>query len=83
MARSNYRDNRQEPLRAVNSQTERTSRACSLLFQSWMHLGSQILVGSAEAMATTMKDLNDLYCDPRGGPGREDDARRRDDRRED
>ena len=83
MARDNYRDTKQEPLQVVSSQTERTSRACSLLFQSWMHLGSQIIVGSADAMATTLRDLNDLYCDPRGGVGREDTRRRDDDRRKD
>lgn len=72
------RDTKQERLRIVSSQTERTSRACSLLFQSWMHLGSQIIVGSAEAMATTLRDLNDLYCDPRSGLDRQDDNRRGD-----
>jgi hypothetical protein len=67
MARRSDDENREETLRLVSKQTERTSRACSLLFQSWMHLGSQLMVGSAEAVATTLRDLNDLYCDPRGG----------------
>jgi hypothetical protein len=68
MARRNADGDREETLRLVSRQTERTSRACSLLFQSWMHLGSQIIVGTAESAATTLRDLNDLYCDPRGGP---------------
>lgn len=73
MARRSDGGDRDETLRLVSKQTERTSRACSLLFQSWMHLGSQLVVGSAETVATTLRDLNDLYCDPRGGP---DDADR-------
>jgi hypothetical protein len=64
---------RDETLRIIDTQTGRTSRACSLLFQSWLHLGSQIIVGSTQALATTLEDLNDLYCDPRGGVDRQRD----------
>lgn len=59
---------RADMLRTVDLNTERTSRACSLLFQAWMQMGSEIVVGSARVVADTMQDLNDLYCDPRGGP---------------
>lgn len=58
---------REESIRIARKQAERTSQACSLLFQSWMNLGSQIIVGSVESVATTLRDLNDLYCDPHGG----------------
>jgi len=59
---------RAETLRCVDTQTGRTSRACSLLFQAWMQMGSEIVVGSSRVVADTLQDLNDLYCDPRGGP---------------
>ena len=70
MAKSSNDKSRDETVRIIDNSTERTSRACSLLFQSWMNLGSQILVGSAKSVATTLEDLNDLYCDPRGGQDR-------------
>jgi hypothetical protein len=70
-------ENRDETLRIVDTQTGRTSRACSLLFQSWMHLGSQVIVGSTQAVATTLEDLNDLYCDPRAGSDRSGDEQRK------
>jgi hypothetical protein len=68
MARDRATRNREGTLNAVDRQAERTSRACSLLFQSWMQMGSEMVVGSARIMADTLQDLNDLYCDPRGGP---------------
>ena len=71
MSKNNSGKSRDETLRIVDTQTGRTSRACSLLFQSWLHMGSQLVVGSTQAVATTMEDLNDLYCDPRGGSYRE------------
>jgi hypothetical protein len=49
---------------------ERTSRAFSLLFQAWLHMGSQVIVGSTRVLADTLQDLNDLYCDPRGSVDR-------------
>ena len=73
MAKSGSSKSRDETVRIIDNQTERTSRACSLLFQSWMNLGSQIVVGSTRAVATTLEDLNDLYCDPRGGLDRQRD----------
>lgn len=63
---------REETLYCVDRHSGRTSRAFSLLFQSWLHMGSQAIVGSARIVADTLQDLNDLYCDPRGG----DDGRR-------
>jgi len=68
MARDRETRGREETLSAVNIQTERTSRACSLLFQAWMQMGSEVVVGSTRIVADTLQDLNDLYCDPRGGP---------------
>lgn len=67
MARNQRVNSRDETLRAVERQTERTSHACSLLFQAWMQMGSELVVGSSRVVADTMQDLNDLYCDPRGG----------------
>jgi hypothetical protein len=67
MARSREVGNREDTLCSVNRQSERTSRAFSLLFQSWVHVGSQAVVGAARIMADTLEDLNDLYCDPRSG----------------
>ena len=78
MARRSENADRDETVDVVSRNTERTSRACSLLFQSWMHLGSQFIVGSAETVATTLRDLNDLYCDPRGGASNNDQSRQRD-----
>lgn len=78
MARSRDDRSREEILCAVDRQSERTSRAFSLLVQSWMNMGSQIVVGSARILADTLQDLNDLYCDPRGGYR---DSRRSQDRR--
>lgn len=87
MARDRGTRSREESLNCVRGSTERTSDAFSLLFQSWMHLGSQIAVGSTRIVADTLEDLNDLYCNPRGGPcGRGDGGRgdgERDDRRPD
>jgi hypothetical protein len=71
MVKSSNGKSRDETLRIVDTQAGRTSRACSLLFQSWLHLGSQVIVGSTQALATTLQDLNDLYCDPRGGSDRQ------------
>ena len=59
---------RADTLRTVDRNTERTSRACSLLFQAWMQMGSEMVVGSTRVVADTLQDLNELYCDPRGGP---------------
>ena len=73
MTKSRNGTSRDETIRIVDTQTGRTSRACSLLFQSWMHMGSQIVVGSTQALAKTMEDLNDLYCDPRAGSDRQRD----------
>jgi hypothetical protein len=42
-----------------------------------MNLGSQLIVGSTQAVATTLEDLNDLYCDPRGGSDRSSDQQRK------
>lgn len=83
MARDREARSREESLNCVRGNTERTSQAFSLLFQSWMHMGSQIAVGSTRIVADTLEDLNDLYCNPRGGPcGRGDGGRdgRRSDR---
>jgi hypothetical protein len=66
MARSRDDRSREETLCAVDRQSERTSRAFSLLFQSWMQMGTQIVVGSARIVSDTLEDLNDLYCNPRG-----------------
>lgn len=68
---------RTETLRAVDSQTDRTSRACSLLFQAWMQMGSEIVVGSSRVVSDTLEDLNDLYCNPRGGPCAESSSKKR------
>ena len=77
MAKSGNGKSRDETVRVIDTHTERTSRACSLLFQSWMNLGSQMVVGSTKAVATTLEDLNDLYCDPRGGLDRKRDQEKR------
>lgn len=58
---------RTETLHAVDRHADRTSRACSLLFQAWMQMGSEIVVGSSRVVSDTLEDLNDLYCNPRGG----------------
>jgi hypothetical protein len=71
---------RDETLRIVDTQAGRTSRACSLLFQSWLNLGSQVVVGSTQALATTLEDLRDLYCDPGGGLDRQKDQHEKSDR---
>ena len=71
MVKSSNGKSTDETLRVVDTHAGRTSRACSLLFQSWLHLGSQVIVGSTQALATTLQDLNDLYCDPRGGSDRQ------------
>ena len=81
MARDREARSREESLNCVRGNTERTSQAFSLLFQSWLHLGSQIAVGSTRIVSDTLEDLNDLYCNPRGGScGRGDDDDRRSDR---
>jgi hypothetical protein len=67
MARSREVRSREAILTSVDSHSERTSRVFSLLIQSWMHMGSQIVVGSTRIMADTLEDLNDLYCNPRNG----------------
>ena len=72
MSRGSEDRMREETLSCVDRRSNRTSRAFSLLFQAWMHMGSQVVVGSARVVADTLQDLNDLYCDPRG------DARGRD-----
>ncbi len=77
MATDNDDRDREETLRIVRKQTERTNQACSLLFQSWLNLSSQIVVGSVESVATTLRDLNDLYCDPRAGLGTDESSTRR------
>lgn len=66
MSRESETRNRDDVLRTVDRQAERTSRACSLLFQAWMQTGSEAVVGSARIFADTLQDLNDLYCNPRG-----------------
>lgn len=74
---------REETLHCVDRRSGRTSRAFSLLFQSWMHMGSQAVVGSARIVADTLQDLNDLYCDPRSSAdGRASDEDERPHRRE-
>lgn len=73
MARSREIRNRENTLSTVNMNTERTSKAISLLVQSWMHLGSQMIVGSTRIVADTLQDLNELYCNPRGGGGADTD----------
>ena len=65
MSRGREDRRREETLYCVDRRSERTSRAFSLLFQSWLHMGSQAIVGSARIVADTLQDLNDLYCDPR------------------
>lgn len=82
MARDRETRSREENLNCVRGNTQRTSQAFSLLFQSWMHMGSQIAVGSARIVADTLEDLNELYCDPRGGPCERGEGGR-DDRRPD
>ena len=71
MPRDSEARDRDEVLRSVEQQTQRTSRACSLLFQAWMQTGSEAIVGSTRIMADTLQDLNDLYCNPRGGKDRQ------------
>ena len=66
MSRESEVRDRDQVLRAVDRQTQRTSRACSLLFQAWMQTGSEAIVGSTRILANTLEDLNDLYCNPRG-----------------
>lgn len=84
MARSSEDRSREEVLCGVDRQSERTSRAFSLLFQSWLNMGSQVVVGSARVMADTLQDLNDLYCNPRGGSdGRRRNHNQRDTSRDD
>lgn len=73
MARSREIRNRENTLSTVNMNTERTSKAISLLVQSWMHMGTQAIVGSTRIVADTLQDLNDLYCNPRGGADTDDD----------
>ncbi|HEX8147663.1 MAG TPA: hypothetical protein VF591_10825 [Pyrinomonadaceae bacterium] len=68
MSRGSEDRRREETLYCVDRRSGRTSRAFSLLFQSWLQMGAQAVVGSARIMADTLQDLNDLYCDPRGGP---------------
>ena len=80
MSRGREDPRRGETLSCVDSRSARTSRAFSLLFQAWMQMGAQAVVGSARIVADTLQDLNDLYCDPRGGSdgrGCEEDERPR------
>lgn len=58
---------REETLRFVDRQGERTSRAFSLLCQSWIQMTSEIVVGTSRVLANTLEDMSDLYCDPKGG----------------
>ena len=75
MSKNGGDTSRDESFRVIDTNTERTSRACSLLFQSWMNLGSQLVVSSTKTLATTLEDLNNLYCDPRGGRDRSEDCK--------
>jgi hypothetical protein len=75
MANSGNGSSRDESFRVVDTSTERTSRACSLLFQSWMNLGSQLIVSSTKTLATTLEDLNEIYCDPHGRRDRKEDCK--------
>ena len=58
--------NREETLRLVDTQGEKTSRAFSLLCQAWIQMGSEFAVGTTRVMADTLEDLSDLYCAPKG-----------------